>query len=216
LLKGRGPGAGSFDEFWEKVKTQGGWWDASSSEGYTFCTPSKKFEFTPLSFSVTAPEIPIENSPFPFCLHLYPSMAFGDGRGANQPWLQEMPDPMTSVMWGAWVEINPATARKLSIKDGDLLRVESPLGSLTLPACLYPGLRPDVIAIPVGQGHQSYGRFASNRGANAMDLLAAAAPLDGSVSSSRLGARIENTGKSYALAKFGGAGSERNLNAPKR
>ena len=43
----------------------------------------------------------------PFMLHLYPSAAFADGRTAHLPWLQEMPDPMTTVMWGSWVEINP-------------------------------------------------------------------------------------------------------------
>jgi hypothetical protein len=43
----------------------------------------------------------------PFMLHVYPSAAFADGRAAHLPWLQEMPDPMTTVMWGSWVEINP-------------------------------------------------------------------------------------------------------------
>ena len=36
----------------------------------------------------------------PFMLHVYPSAAFADGRAAHLPWLQEMPDPMTTVMWG--------------------------------------------------------------------------------------------------------------------
>ena len=98
----------------------------------------------------------------PFMLHLYPSAAFADGRTAHLPWLQEMPDPMTTVMWGSWVEINPETAHKLEIHEGDVLTITSPQGSIELPAFLYPGLRPDVIAIPVGQGHTQFGRYAQN------------------------------------------------------
>ena len=98
----------------------------------------------------------------PFMLHLYPSAAFADGRTAHLPWLQEMPDPMTTVMWGSWVEINPETAHKLEIHEGDVLTITSPQGTIELPAFLYPGLRPDVIAIPVGQGHTQFGRYAQN------------------------------------------------------
>ncbi len=82
------------------------------------------------------------------------------------PALQELPDPMTSVMWGSWVEINPKTASSMGIADGDLVEVSTENGSLRVPAVLYPAIRPDVIAIPFGQGHTSYGRYATNRGAN--------------------------------------------------
>ena len=75
----------------------------------------------------------------PFMLHVYPSAAFADGRAAHLPWLQEMPDPMTTVMWGSWVEINPETAHKLDIHEGDVLTITSPQGSIELPAFLYPG-----------------------------------------------------------------------------
>ena len=103
-------------------------------------------------------------------LHVYPSVAFADGRAAHLPWLQEMPDPMTTVMWGSWVEISTETAHKLDIHEGDVLTIASPHTSIDLPAFLYPGLRPDVIAIPAGQGHTHGGRYAANRGANALRL----------------------------------------------
>ena len=110
----------------------------------------------------------------PFMLHVYPSAAFADGRTAHLPWLQEMPDPMTTVMWGSWVEINPETAHKLEIHEGDVLTITSPQGTIELPAFLYPGLRPDVIAIPVGQGHTQFGRYAQNVGANPLRISASA------------------------------------------
>ena len=49
---------------------------------------------------------------YPFHFLPYPSQAFLDGSLAHLPWLQEMPDPMTSAMWSSWVEINPQTAEQ--------------------------------------------------------------------------------------------------------
>src|SRR5512143_77220 len=108
---------------------------------------------------------------FPFHLSVYPSTAFFDGRGAPLPWLQQLPDPMTTAVWGSWVEINPKTAAELGINFGDLVEVTSPQGSLRVPAVIYPGIRPDMVAIPLGQGHRNMGRYAKARGANPLQLL---------------------------------------------
>jgi anaerobic selenocysteine-containing dehydrogenase len=103
---------------------------------------------------------------YPLELLTYEHLALGGGEFANLPALQELPDPMTSVMWGSWVEINPKTATSLGIADGDLVEVSTQHGSLRVPAVVYPAIRPDVIAMPYGQGHSSFGRYATNRGAN--------------------------------------------------
>ena len=79
---------------------------------------------------------------------------------------------MTTVVWDSWVEINPKTAAELGISFGDLVEVTSPQGSLRLPAVIYPGIRPDMVAIPLGQGHTGGGRYAKGRGANPLALLA--------------------------------------------
>ena len=52
-------------------------------------------------------------------LMLYPSSRYFDGRGANKPWLQELPDPMTKAVWDSWVELHPQTAARLGIQDGE-------------------------------------------------------------------------------------------------
>ncbi len=110
---------------------------------------------------------------FPLHLQVYPSTAFHDGRGAALPWLQQLPDPMTTVVWDSWLEINPGTAAGLGIGFGDLVEVSSAQGSLRLPAVIYPGIRPDLVAIPLGQGQRGGGRYAKGRGANPLDLLVA-------------------------------------------
>ncbi len=91
--------------------------------------------------------------------------------GANKPWLQELPDPTTTVMWNTWVEINPDMAKELGIANDDRVRITSEAGSVEAFVYLYPAIRPDTVAMPFGQGHTAYGRYAENRGANPADLF---------------------------------------------
>ena len=109
---------------------------------------------------------------YPFHFLPYASQAFNDGSAAHLPWLQEMPDPLTSAMWSSWVEINPQTAERLGVKQGDVIEVSSTQGTLRAPAMISPGIAPDIVAMPVGQGHESFTRFASGRGANPIAILA--------------------------------------------
>ncbi len=146
------------------------------------------------------PEAPAFNWPAPIdqtsgdmYLVTYQSPVLGDGRGANKPWLQELPDPVTKVLWSSWVEIHPETANKRGIERGDIVEVKTASGTLRAPAYLYLGIRPDTIALAIGQGHTSgakledhngkndknvpmqwgYGRYARNLGVRAHDLLVA-------------------------------------------
>ncbi len=109
---------------------------------------------------------------YPFHFLPYEHLALGVGETANQPLLQSLPDPLTAVSWGSWVEINPEMAARHDIRQGDLLSIESPHGRIEAPAIIYPGIRPDVVAMPCGQGHERYGRYASNRGSNPLRILA--------------------------------------------
>jgi len=117
---------------------------------------------------------PPEQSPLQ--LQIYASLNFYDGRSSHLPWLQQLPDPMSTAVWGSWLEINPQTATKLGIRQGDLVEVSSPAGTLQLPAVVYPGIRPDVVACPIGQGHQGLGRYADGRGVNPLQLVALPQP----------------------------------------
>jgi anaerobic selenocysteine-containing dehydrogenase/Fe-S-cluster-containing dehydrogenase component len=109
-----------------------------------------------------------------YFLYVYSSPALGDGRGANKPWLQELPDPVTKIAWQTVIELHPETATKLNIEEGELATVETKQGSVTAPVYLFIGLRPDTIAIATGRGHTSYGRYANGCGVNPMSLLPAA------------------------------------------
>lgn len=98
----------------------------------------------------------------------YPSMNHFDGRGANRSWLQELPDPITQLTWDNWLEIHPEDAQRLAISEGDLLVIKSPYGEIELPAHLYAGVRRGTVAVPIGQGHTAYGRYADPHDPNAI------------------------------------------------
>ena len=144
---------------------------------------------------------------YPFHFLPYASQAFLDGSLAHLPWLQEMPDPLTSAMWSSWIELNPQTAERLQIAQGDLVEITSVHGVVRAPAMIFPGLAPDVIAMPVGQGHDTFTRYASNRGANPITILSPMTePETGALAWAATRVKIARAGDNDgSLIMFGGA-----------
>lgn len=152
-----------FESFWEEALKQGGCWKSNNAGSSEFSFKLSQFHF-PEPDVPTAPEIG-------FHFTAYPTVQFFDGRGANRLWLQELPDPMTQTTWGGWVEIHPQTAEKHKIEKGDMVRIKSPYGSIDVPALPIPTVPENTLAMPIGQGHTSYGQFADGRPANPMRLF---------------------------------------------
>jgi len=109
---------------------------------------------------------------YPLHFQPYLSLQFHDGAGSNLPWMQELPDPVSSSIWGLPVEIDTRTASQLRVANGDIVRVQSPFGFLDAPAYVHPGAIPGVVSMAIGDGHTHYGRYASGRGANPLSILA--------------------------------------------
>jgi hypothetical protein len=118
--------------------------------------------------------------------------------------VQEVPDPATTVMWNTWIEINPETAEDLGIQDQDVVQ-SFPTGSVEATVYRYPAIRPDTVAMPFGQGHTAYGRFAEKRGANPMDLMGTRTNAAGDAALGSMKVRIERTGRRRELARLEGA-----------
>jgi anaerobic selenocysteine-containing dehydrogenase len=176
------------DELWSTVQKQGGWWGEVPDTGRIVSLKIAPVRFVEPQFDGAAND-------YPFHFHPYASQAFLDGSLAHLPWMQELPDPLTSAMWSSWVEINPTTAARLKIAPGDLVEIASQHGSLRAPALLFPGIAPDVIAMPVGQGHETFTRYASGRGANPISILAPVAePVTGSLAWGATRVRIARAG----------------------
>jgi len=152
----------SADQTWEQVARQGGLWPAESKQ----TEPVK-----PSGELNVAPAVLSGGDQFPLHFQPYLSLQYFDGSGANLPWLQELPDPASSAMFSIPVEMDPQTAAKLGVVNGDAVRVESPHGSLEAPAYIHPGALPGVLSMAIGMGHTHYGRYASGRGANPLSIL---------------------------------------------
>jgi anaerobic selenocysteine-containing dehydrogenase len=191
-----GPGAAcgsGGDVLWSRFLQHGGWWPATAP------SPSPPTPVASQPVQAQTPQFQGDEQEYPYFLYLYMSDFLSDGRGANQPWLQGAPDPMTTVAWQTWVEIHPQTAQELGVKDGDAVRIASPAGEIEVPVYVYPAIRPDTVAIPVGQGHTDYGRYARNRGSNPLTLLGATSE---SLAWATMRVKITPTGRKAAQAVF--------------
>ncbi len=78
-----------------------------------------------------------------------PSIRTHDGRSRSLPLLQEIPDPLTTISYGDWVSVAPATASGQHLKDCDQVRLDNGAWSDTLPVKVQPGLAPDLLMIPM-------------------------------------------------------------------
>ncbi len=189
----------SAEAFWSAWRRQGGWWPEEPAFGPTSRSP----ELVRAPLALAAPTFEGDPAEYPLHLHPYPSISLFDGRGANKSWLQEAPDPMTTVAWQTWIEINPHTAEGLGVKDNDVVRVISPAGEVEAIVYVYPGIQEGVVAMPVGQGHEHGGRFAKDQGSNPIRLLAPAVVGDtGSLAWAATRVRIVPTGRQHALARL--------------
>jgi anaerobic selenocysteine-containing dehydrogenase len=191
---------------WTKILQQGGWWSEAPAQAVqprTSVPIRAPVAFTDAQFDGPANEYPFNFLP-------YASQAFFDGSLAHLPWLQELPDVLSTVMWSSWIEVNPQTAVRFGIAQGEVIEIASTQGTLRAPALLSPGIAPDVIAMPVGQGHETFTRFASGRGANPIRILAPVVePETGSLAWAATRVRISKTGQKGNLILFAGGMKER-------
>lgn len=155
------PSAGDFETFWKECLERG---------GYYKDVPAKPVSLSSAVSSVKFPE-PEFVGEGDFYFMAYPSYRYYDGTGANKPWLQELPEALTTGVWSSWVEVHPDTAKKLNVSQGDFLSIESSEGVIETQVYVYQGIRPDTLSVMIGQGHTSYGRYAKGRGVNPIDIL---------------------------------------------
>ena len=152
-----------FEGFWADVVRQGGRWSPVEPQPVALGAGLGEMDFAGLG----APG----DERRALTLVAYPSLHFLDGRGANRPWLQEIPDPLLKTAWGCGAEMTPETAAAVGAQDGQLVTLESDHGTVDATVVLNPHLHPGIVAIPIGQGHSDFGRYATGRGVNPAVLL---------------------------------------------
>jgi len=165
------------EEFWTKVRREGGL--------FTEPKPAN------ITLNISGLRIPPPSANAPDLTFLtFPHIFLYDGDGANKPWLQEIPEPIAQIVWDNWAEIHPSTAGKLGIAQDLVVELRTEHGVIAAPALISSRVHPGVIAVPLGQGHRSYGRYAKDRGSNPWEIVAPGA-LHIPVKASLTGARRE-------------------------
>lgn len=139
----------SFQTFWDKAVHDG-------VAQIDLETPMPREFASNVAQPITRIDRPADGS---LALVLHAQVGMLDGRHAYNPWLQELPDPITKIAWDNYVTLSPATARRLGVDDGAIVRVERDGASVELPVVLQPGQHDQVAAVPLGYGSKLSERF---------------------------------------------------------
>jgi len=137
-----------------------GFWEQSLHDGFAAVAPRAEAPVSAFDFAAVVPPPAVE-TPRDLELVLYPKVSLLDGRHAHNPWLQELPDPVSKITWENYACLAPATAARLGVAEGDRVRVEVDGISLELPAHLAPGQDERAVAIALGYGRAGTERFTS-------------------------------------------------------
>ncbi|MGO9455016.1 MAG: molybdopterin-dependent oxidoreductase [Candidatus Binataceae bacterium] len=146
-------------EFWTITRREGGYFIDAKTSAVKLNTSA-----------LTTP--PPEGAQSDLTLVTYPHIFLYDGAGADKPWLQEIPEPVAQIVWDNWAEIHPATAQSLGVVQDQIVELKTEHGVISAPALISPRVHPGIVAVPLGQGHRSYGRYAKDRGSNPWEILA--------------------------------------------
>lgn len=185
----------AFADFWRLLQEKGGWWDPGEypevdwkkRKKFTFPTATRLDALrkerallsrgeetqkgdTPSNKRSGGPARKAE-TPDSFLLAPFTTLMNMTGEGASQPLLQEISGLIPRVYWEPWAEMHPERAKKLSLEDGNFIRVVSGKGSVILRVKVVPTVSSEILAVPFGSGHKESGRYAKNIGTNPVALI---------------------------------------------
>ncbi len=132
-------------------------------------------------------------------LGLYFKGSMGDGRSANNAWLQEMPDPITTVTWDNHLNIGPAHASELGLQTNDVVILKGAQGSFEIPVKVQPGIAKGAATLALGYGRTAAGAVGNGVGQNAFIFSALGGQAGMTYSGTEVS--ITKTGKKYQLAE---------------
>jgi anaerobic selenocysteine-containing dehydrogenase len=201
--------ATSAGEFWNNLLRQGGWWDERET-GPTPSTPNGLYN--QIASRAAQPSYSGEG------MYLMPFShnTLLDGRNTHLPWAQAAPDPLTTIAWQSWVEMNQRRMEEMGLREGDIVQVQASQGSITAPVYPNPAMRPDVVGIPLGQGRRNGPEYATagdeRESSNVLSILAASqVEGTGALAWASNRVQISATGQSMRLVKFEGEFTSREI-----
>ena len=184
----RSKAAGSFEQFWDATLRRGLFEDAQAATK----PPARSFRSE--AFSALRPQGLSGRGPY---LALYPKLSMGDGRMANNAWLQEMPDPISAITWDNYLNVSPALARKLQLTENDVVDVRTTTTHVELPVHIQPGLHEQLVTAAIGYGRRVVGKVGTDCG---IDLFPLVHARETDLQYAGLSIELRKTGRVFKLA----------------
>ncbi|TAF74024.1 MAG: 4Fe-4S dicluster domain-containing protein [Bacteroidetes bacterium] len=179
----------TFQSFWDKALYNGVYENAKAFG----VTSSYAFDINAVSAALSGSKASTEIE-----YTLYEKVGIGNGSQANNPWLQEFPEPISKATWDNYVTVSKTFANEKGLEQGDKVKVTSKSGvSVVLPVLIQPGQAANTVSMAVGYGREVSGKVANGVGANVFTFINA---IDGKATYSGV-CTIEKTGEKYELAQ---------------
>ncbi len=102
---------------------------------------------------------------------MYEKAGIGNGSQANNPWLQELPDPVSKITWDNYLAVSPRDARDKGWKQGNIVSIKTPSATIKAPVLIQPGQTPGTVSIALGYGRTRAGKTANSIGVNSFPLV---------------------------------------------
>jgi len=169
------------------------WWVKTLQAGFFETLPesntglSDTREFKPPGVEINPPVSDL-------VLTLHTTVALSDGRYANNPWLQELPDPVSKVCWDNYLAVSPADAGEKGLQDEMVVKLDG----VALPVIVQPGQAKGTVSLALGYGRKKAGKVGDGVGINGFRWVS---ERGGHRSYQNDRVKMEITGESYPLAR---------------
>ncbi len=152
---------------WSSMLPVGLSWEKFLQDGVLENTGTAAGKFTS-SASLTAPA---GGEKAGFELVIYEKVGLGNGLQANNPWLQELPDPISKITWDNYLAVSPKDAREKGWAQGNIVSIKSGNVSAKVPVVIQPGQTAGTVSLAVGYGRTAAGKTADKIGVNAYPFV---------------------------------------------
>jgi anaerobic selenocysteine-containing dehydrogenase len=165
-------------DMWPVLEEKGYWTDeafGAAGRPSNFETKSSRFEFTNAEIDALPPFAPIEpqgdKAALPLVLVPYDTMQLWNGYIGDPPFVIKIVPDTVLIKNDVFIEVNPATAGKLGLEEGQTAKLTTPFGTATVRVHLFEGIMPGVAALPKGLGHTAHSKFLAGKGVNVNALI---------------------------------------------
>ena len=143
-------------------------WDAALVRGWIEDASAATAKKQPLQPAAITPSAADARDGFDLIIR--PDPCIHDGQFADNPWLQELPKPLTKLTWDNAVQIGPDLARRLGLENEDRVQVEVGQERIAGPVWILPGIAPDTVLVHLGYGRRAGGQVGREIGFSAYAL----------------------------------------------